>query len=421
MSLVTYNGISLPYPLTTSFSQDTVYDDEGNVDWCGTKYSIVVQCIINLQYLEAMAAEFGSVTTGNASTVMNLIRIKLEEPRKTLSFKNGGVDLIPPKAGVTGTVDIRNGPQPLYCRIVEMNSETFLMNYAIEAVYWEKYPHETNRTTNQQASPVMYNRWSETIEIDEMLMSRRTREGKYIIRSDNAQGLTADEVRRSMAVLAVPTGFVRKVSRYTITPDGLGIRYQIVDEEVYKLPPQPAYKASGHYVIASPKPGGVICYGEVRLRLEGAKSKSLSPQSKLVTVAVALAAGKLGINGASQLQSVSITTDLFQNIVEVHMRALMNAQQARYEGVTLAKAFANNLTFTPGSDNKSQKGTGPTYLPRGTASLLLQAAAYYDPNVSAKLGRGTVAILEDNNPIPILASQMVPGLIPGQAGQQVED
>lgn len=421
MSLVTYNGISLPYPLTTQFSQDPVYDEEGNVDWCGTKYTITIQCVINYQYLAAMSSDYGLIDDGNASTVMDLIRRKLLEPRRTLSFTNAGIDLIPPKAGVPGTVDIRNGPKPLSCQIFEMNTETFFLSFSIEAVYWEHYGSEIEITPNRQVSPVMFNRWSETVEIDEMLMSRRTREGKYIIRSDNTQGLTADQARIGMAVLAVPTGFTRQISRYTITPDGLGLRYLITDQENYKLPPQPAYKASGQYVITSPKPGGTLCYGEVYLRLEGAKSKQLSPQTKLVTVAIGIAAGKLGINGASQLQSASVMTDMFRNVVEVRMRALMNARQATYQGVTMAQSFANNLCFTPGVDNqKSQRGQGPVYWPRGTASLLLQAAAYYDPNVNAKLTRGTVADPADNTPPSPLATQM-PGLIPGQAGKQVED
>lgn len=421
MSLVTYNGISLPYPLTSQFSQDPVYDEEGNVDWCGTKYSISVQCVVNLQYLTAMSSNYASVTNGNASSVMDLVRRKLLQPRKTLSFTNAGIDLIPPKAGVPGTVDIRNGPKPLSCQIFEMNSETFFLSYSIEAVYWENYSTDTQITNNRQVSPVMFNRWSETVEIDEMLMSRRTREGKYMIRSDNSNGLTADQVRVGMAVLAVPTGFTRQVSRYTITPDGLGIRYTIVDQEQFKLPPKPAYKATGQYIISSPKPGATVCFGDVYIRLEGAKSKQLSPQTQLVSVAIGIAAGKLGINAATLIESASIMTDLFNNVVEVRMRARMSARQSTYQGVTLGQSFAANLTYTPGYDNqRSQRGQGPVYWPRGTASLLLQAAAYYDPNVSNKLQRGTVADPADNTPPSILATQM-PGLIPGQAGQSVEN
>lgn len=416
MSLVIYNDIALPYPLTTRFVQEPVYDEESGTDWYCTKFTIQVQCVLNIEYLEAISEQFAGITDGNASSVMNLIRVKLEEPRKLLSFSNNGVELIPAQAGTVSTVDARNGPRPISCQIMEMNAETFLLTYIIEAHYWEKY-NGTNRTTNLPGSPVLYNRWSETVEIDEYLMSRRTREGKYVIRSDNSRGVTADEMRRDMAVLGCPAGFRRTLSRYTIDPSGLGIRYTIQDTEQYKMPPQYAYKAVGQYTLTTPKPGGTLCYGEVRLQLWGAKSSALSPQTKLLAVAIALCVNKLGINGASQLQSASVTVDMFENIVTVNMRALCNAAQATYQGLALSQAFLQNLCYTPGVDNDSTSAQQQriVYLPRGSAGLLLQAAAHYDPNLNnARLVAGVTSTSQDNFAVAANVNQLNTGVETGQ-------
>src|SRR5690606_15107838 len=110
----------------------------------------------------------------------------------------------------------------------------------------------------------------EIIEIDDRNYSRRTREGKYRIRSDNFQGQIADQFRRDLAVVSIPNGFLRKSAKYTQTPDGLGLEYHIVDEEVYKPPPAPAFKAQGSYTEEVTR-GGVNRYCEVNVRLEGDK------------------------------------------------------------------------------------------------------------------------------------------------------
>lgn len=414
MSLVSYNDINLPYPFTVRFDQSPVYDDVGQVDWYCSRFDIQIQCILHLEYLSSISSEYSGITTGNAATAMNLLRDQLLQPRRKLNFVCNGVDLIPKRAEVIGDVDARNGPQPQSCSILQLTNETFLLSYHIIAHYWENYATLQGRSANLTGNPVLFNRWTETVEIDDCLYSRRTREGKYIIRSDNKEGFIADQLRDKMAVVGVPNGFMRESSRYTITPDGLGIQYQVVDKEVFKFPPKPAFQARGQYVLSTPKPGGAVCYGEVRLMLKGSKSAGVSSQNKLVEVAVATAANKLGINGASRLEYAFVTTDMYENIVEVTMKALCNAEGARFQNITMAKAFTNKLTITPGSESNS---TAPQYTTRGTAAILLQAANYYDPSLrSTELGVGKAAAVE-SNPVPIgTNTQLSTGVAIGQAG-----
>jgi len=414
MSLVSYNGINLPYPFTTKFSQDPIYDEVGGVDWCATRYDIQVQCVINLEYLNSMSNLFGTVTSGNAASVMNRIRTYLLQPRNTLAFYCNGVNLIPAKAGVPGTVDVRNGPQPKTCGIVNLSNDTFILNYHIIAHYWENYSTPDSVTNNRPSNPVMYNRWTETVEIDNCLYTTRTRSGKYIIRSDNVEGKIADELRLNMAVVGVPNGFLRQSSQYTQSPDGLGIQYRVVDKETYKMPPEQAYEAQGQQILIGTKPGAAVNYSECRLRLKGCKSNKFSPQNKLVEAAILIVAEKLDLVGSSVLQYGSVATSMYDNVVEVYMKALCNSGIFTYSGLNLAESLVANLCITPGSEGI---GKTPVYLPRGTASLLLQAASYYDPNLRGnKLGAGEVA-LAGNNQVPNSTnSQMILGEEIGRAG-----
>ena len=200
MSIVTYNGITLPYPLTTRFEQNPLRDDKGDVDWCGTEFSIQVQCIINKAYLSTIDSTLTAAYT-NPAQVMNYIRSKLLQPRKELSFTFNGTEMIPARIkGNKGTVDIKNGPKPQFCIINQFTDDTFLATYSIKATYWEnyKYSDDYGVTVNQAGNNVMYNRWSETVEIDECNYSTRTRSGKYIIRTDNVDGEVADEMREAL-------------------------------------------------------------------------------------------------------------------------------------------------------------------------------------------------------------------------------
>lgn len=403
MSLVTYNGITLPYSNTTSFSQDVVYDDQGNTDWICTKFDIQVQCIINDAYLATISSDFDGLT-GNAADIMKAIRVQLLQPRRTLSFKCNGTELIPDATAGPGTVDVWNGPKPQKCSIVQVTTNTFVLSYHIVAHYWENYTDaetDTLARENQAGNPCLYNRWSETVDIDNCMMSKRTREGKFMIRSDNDLGITADQLRTQMAVVGVPEGFLRESAHYTVSPDGLAIKYRVVDKEFFKVPPPVAYHATGTYTETTTGLGGCIVYGEATVQLKGAK---YTRQSDLITTAMALCATKLYINGAaladqnlsnpfrsrrfSQLVYGEVKVNLYENIVACTLKSMLQARKGRINGIA---GFVGVSTFTPFSDTANATGAasltqGPLYDDRGTASLLLIAASYYDPSLQGATG-----------------------------------
>ena len=438
MSVFTYNGITLPYANVTRFEQSALYDEVGQTDHFLTKFEIQLNAVINADYMAllspALIGPAGNAITDNAADIMNVIRAELMEPRRRLSYRFNETELIPlidtNDPGGRGTVDSANGPMPQSCLITQLTTKTFLVSYHIIAHYWENNtslgfarPYVINNTGNN----VLFNRWSESVEIDNCNYTTRTREGKYRIRSDNRDGIIADQMRSRMAVVGVPVGFNRASSKYTVSPDGLSIAYTVVDKEVFKNPPLPAFEAKGEYWETATR-FDAKRYADVRVELKGSKTVD---QAELLETAVFVCAAKLDINGAplgggegpqpegrqpAILESAEVRVNMYENIVSCHMRALLNVQTNRKGGAAFLKSA---IAFTPFSD---PQGTAPEpdYFDRGTANLLLQAAKYYDPSLrNTQLGAGTLQAGEqlatgDDN------SQLDAGLLVGQAGVRRE-
>jgi hypothetical protein len=104
------------------------------------------------------------------------------------------------------------------------------------------------------------------------------------------------------------------------------------------------------------------------------------------------------------IDTAAITVGMYDNWVEVRMRARMYPKTRKnatsrvggVAGLRLGQAFVT----TPLSENSDYI---PFHPDRGSASLLLQAAAYYDPSLAnVKLDRET--------------GQLSAGVEPGKAG-----
>lgn len=405
MSSFTYHGVTLPYVNITRFAQDAVRE-ESDTDWILTKFDIEAASVVNDNYLSLLAP---GLSTTNPCDIMNSIRTLLLKPRQALSVKFGGVELIPAATGGSGTVDAMNGPKPQSCRIIQMSNTTWLILYHIVAHYWENVVGGT-KVTNKPGAAVLYNRWSEAVDIDSENFTTKTREGKFVIRSDNVDGFIADQCRVQMAAVSIPAGFLRQSSHYTVSPDGLGIAYRVVDKEVFKKPPNPAFRAEGRYSETTTKWGGTQT-GQVNVRLYGAKDTS---QAALLETAIGVCASKLlmrqksliarGLAGSQIIiEEGRVEVDMYQNIVECSLRGFWQAGNKRNFNII---GWGGDFTSTPASvDARGNPSTvnnfKPPFRPRGTASLLLNAAAYYDPDVRGQvLGAAADSALADNKPLP---------------------
>jgi hypothetical protein len=225
-----------------------------------------------------------------------------------------------------------------------------------------------------------------------------------------------------MAVVSVPDGFLRDSSSYTVDPNGLGLSYKIVDREVFKKPPPPAFEADGYYMETVTEPGGAKRIGEVSVVLKGSKTTS---QEELINSAVRVAATKLNIRGY-QLARVHLAPlnrffilyyggckiGLYENSVSVVLRGMIAQENADRRNRIASFLFMD--TFTPQSDGIQYT---PGYLDRGTSNFLLQAAAYYDPTLSTtRLAASANAEQSDITTRGDSRTNFNTGRQPGQAG-----
>lgn len=391
--IIQYNGIVLPYAATTRFDK-TAVPDPSNTDLILQRYDIDVVVTLNYRYMAAILQdELAADDLPNTTAAACAVRIadQLMERRKILGVTFNGFDMIPGGMSASREVDSANGPIPQYCRYTDMGNETFLFQYGIVAHYYEITDPETLENLPGR-TPVVYNRWKETVTLDDTDAAVRVREGSFRIRSDPSTPVTPDMLRSQMAVLSIPTGFLRTASRYSLSEDGLTLSYSITDKESFKNPPSPAFRARGYYRETALGVGGVVKYGECRTQLWGASTNG--SQVNLLETAIAVCVGKLDIVGAPLGAAVTKTGTIllhaitevnhYENQVDVLIKVQIPIGTKRFGGRDLKLAgLTDKQTQVPLSEalpGLSLKGPStPTYRNYGQAGILLQAAAYFDP------------------------------------------
>lgn len=434
MSTLSYNGITLPFVNITQFEQMAKYDELSQTDWILTQFDITCHAVLNPNYFQIRVGGAANPVQ-NPAAIMGIIRSMLLKPRKKLSVQFNGVELIPqPQGGLVGTVDAKNGPQPQQCSIVQLSNTTFLIIYKITASYWENNSITGDGVSNQTGGWILYTRWSDSVDIDRNNFSKRTREGQFMIRSDNSGGWLADQLRTQTAVVGIPPGFLRERAHYQVTADGLTLRFRVEDIEVFKKPPSPAFHAEGSFIRTTPvmSSGGAWHTGSCQVRLEGSKSTTLSPtatllQLSMMNTAVSVCYDKLNfmglLPGTGFLTRAELKGGMYSNWVEVSMAGKW---QAGTPDTVKANDFLNGLlVFTPVSDSPTGQQYVPEYSIRGTAGLLLEAAAYNDPNINNSVNITTIPqpgtfFFGDNKGVGN-ETQLSKGLQPGQAGKTLEN
>lgn len=392
MSSVSYGGINLPFPFHTQFDQAAVYDDVGHTDRIYTKFDIHVQCIINTNYATSISASLPA--NANPATIMKGIRQTLLTPRMQLQITVGGVDLIPANQGANvGTVDARNGPMPQSCAINQITETTFLVTWHVIAHYWENNTAAAPNTNNA-GDNVLFNRWTETVDIDECNYSKITRKGTFTIRSDNFEANPVDVYREQMANLPIPKGCKRISSHYEVAADGLSISYQVVDQEVFIQPPSPAFKAQGKYTeTTTPMGRSPNRTAHCEVELTGSKT---SLMSDLLGAAMIIAVNKLNTQAQLNSSQIAMMTmgkieqELWENKVKVQIDCMLtpavnrarpgrNRQPRQAAARDLISRFTNTRVLSrPTPETK----VPPPVSVRGTAiGWVLHAAAYYDPSL----------------------------------------
>lgn len=438
--IISYNGVTLPYAATSRFDK-TAVPDPSNTDLTLMQYAIEVVVTLNYRYMAAVIGD-GDDADGmqfqNAAACQVRIHDLLMERRKRLSVKFNNFEYIPDTGSARSPVDALNGPVPQYCRMIDMGNETFILQYGIVAHYYDIVGVDPESLeTLPGRSPVVYNRWKETVDIDEIGASVKTREGSFRIRSDPRSPITPDELRGDMAVLSIPDGFLRKSSKFSVSEDGLTLTYSITDQEYWKLPPTPAYVADGYYRETALGPAGAVKHAQCRTFLRGT---NYNDQTLLLEKALSVCLSKLALVGAplkkggsnaAILISAVMEVKHYRNEVDVVITAMIPVGNKRFGKVPDPKMrlagltqlmtqvpFSESLPGVPGGDPPA-----PPQRTYGEASLLLTAASYFDPaagNAALKQGPQFVEIViggfgGKNPTIPYGGQKVVNnGTVPGK-------
>lgn len=311
-----YAGVHVQLARTTDLSFVMTREPYG-VDAIFTTYDIKVKGFLSLSEGQFPGANGLSLSTAN---MINRVKAVLEKPRQAFEYRIGGEVIV----SVPGGLDADLGPAPYPCRITEqgVNTGTFMVECGVRVSVIDCTP---GCGLND---PVVSLRWTQTETFDQNWNSNLVTDGRVIVRSDLLRN--ADNFR-SLATPPVLNDYIRTTSRYTLDPSGLKLDFHYEDQEVDRLPPFPATKAHGTYVVRSEKPG-FKREGTVRIALEGQKG---TDRKALLIKAIAMGYSKLNADRfldklpSGQDLPVPIIwgmfkEDLFEPKVEIEMTAMMS-------------------------------------------------------------------------------------------------
>lgn len=386
---------------TLAFNQEAVYDDSGTDIEC-VRITIDGRCVITQPFFPTgNAAEGDTGDEGNnddgakTTAKMRIIR-QFMRPRQALSFTVNGVEMIPQLQ--TSKIDCRNGPLPQWINVIQVTEKTFICNLRIIS-------HWAEDSYLNEAGKILSHRWTETNEIDLNHYTRKTRSGKIVVSSSTYVTTAFDAtLRDSLITTSIDKGFVRESSRYMMDPNGLSMRYDFIDQERFRLPPAPASDSDGEYISSTQWQGGPGRFATCKVRLTGPKNDQAAP-GKLVRLATQICFGKLRANGGFFPIRADFREKLYRNEVEVSLTGRLNPGQGQNEKQFMSLAASvKGIGLHPIGSGVNDLRIVPTS--RGTAGMVLQAAAYNDPTLTQTLNKANNALSIEGGTAPV-------GQIPG--------
>jgi hypothetical protein len=390
MSLLQYNCVNLGNVLTESVTSEAVYDPVSGIDFLYNKITLSVKA-----YVSFVADTNGGIWWGAGASDSQLppmlagetppqtmLRVQqaLLEPRRPLSFYNGGKTLVTardpnnPDWGaqfVGGVGDVNNGPRDNKCVITQLTNKAFLVNFQVTTYQ--------NHCSPSLTLPYLSLRWTTSQLIDEKHYTTIKTVGTIVIDPRCPLGTNPDDYRN----LFIPprrNGFTRKGVNVTIQADGLAANFEITDVEHYLPPGAGAVRASGRHSIFSEGTNGAQIFQQYDVKLEGRKN---DPKADMMLRAINIAIqGLIGAGAAIGTPiSGSARESLWENEVEVSLKCrTMLPDRLGLQLQQELKRFAHApLGSEPGTD-------GPDPGLRGTALRSLQAAVATDPCANYMFG-----------------------------------
>lgn len=446
MSVLRYNGISLPFILTDTHEMKPEWTPD-HADYLGTTITIGVTSTLS-------AATSGVLLAGETlGDAQGRIRHMLEQPRKELYYSNDGEVYHITQTGAHR--DVRNGPHPEVLSVVRtVGDETLIVQFRVQFTV-----HQCHGKSEASLAPFLSHRYENTVEIDEDHRTTRVRTGTIEI--PGGWNLDPDAFR-FVAACPIPLGFRRLNSRYTVRSDGLALLYEFRDQEDFCLPPNGATRFEPIVRFTSAMPGAIF-FCDVTVKLAGNKKASLY---QLAVNGLRYAWTVLQKSGVTRSKSgrhslrTAVTINVAKHEVEVSLGGMLrspkkarqwklgsnssgslggfgaldiahwviqkvNAKPGDKENPTPDKATpTTERSFAPkhfGFDVIDQLNPGYYRSPepgfRGTAGLKLVAAALNDPCLTIALNTAELkstpnTILDPLNTAELKGGPLLPGTQP---------
>ncbi len=238
MSMVSYNGISIPYAMTRVHQIGPVMDPSGS-DELFLRVRLEAEGLVDYDQDNPIMS---GLTGGSAERVLKTIRHMLCQPRKPLYYDTeigpGGTPTANSLINLPTGRDDANGPIPDDAAIdVQFTSPgCYMVKFAVETYIRECNPYSSSagRPPDQPLSI----RWETAIDFTDQFQCLLTRTGTAIISSLSA--ISIDTIRRNWVTPRIPPGFARKQAHYQMSRDGLRCDFRFVDAQLQYAPPAPA-------------------------------------------------------------------------------------------------------------------------------------------------------------------------------------
>ena len=292
MSILTYNGVTIPRILTRAVDYTAMFSDDH------TEY-LHTEVMVNVHGL--FATEDGQSPAALFPTIHRVLML----PRQRLTFLVGPNNLIDSDA----STDQKLGPIPQSCNLSKFVSDrTIAVDYRIA----------TYLNPGAAGAAILSHRWSESLSRDENFYATWTRTGTVI--GNSFMDLGNATTRRTFYPAAC-AGFKRVGFNWSLSQDGLRLDYSFSDREMTNQFVGKATTCGGRYSESTPT--GATRTGRCTIKLTAPRNYS---KASLITDAVFAVIGKFNripLDGGRKLRirQVVASEALFENEVELTVEA----------------------------------------------------------------------------------------------------
>lgn len=383
-----YGTVTLTHVKTESFEQRTEYDPS-NTDALWTRTSLTVTGMLAYGLPPAAGGE-------TAAETLKRIEHSLMQPRQYLRYQVGSKTVIEVGDKNTGkAVDVNKGPMPQSITTGVITEGSIEVRFSVVTCIITCPSLGNGSALRGFAS----NRWSQTESYDKAAYCTLQTSGIVICRTDLKQ--QPDQLREVIAP-PIRQGYQRVNSRYTLTPDGTHLQYEIEDREFYLPPPfvtfqdstnnnqttsTQALEADGNMMVTTSHAGNKWM-GVVTVRLRGQKNV---PKSALLSRCLDIAQSMLkpwllknAVTNQIVTQDMKIDSALYENEVHVQIQGWLDPNVIR-QALPGGTGKISLLSQTPAySSFNNQPGVAPAI--RGNGQFLaLLGAVFQDPCINAAI------------------------------------